>query len=342
MNFDFGMNHRSLRVFAWTGVALLLFVIFYGLFSLGMPAGALAFAMGITIILMAGLLCGWYVLRLWPHVQKSSPTAMFIVLPLVALLSFIGVAFFVNRMITQPYFLDFSLTILLLFLMSASFSALINLIRMRIKHQLHTAEVNVTHSKSELQVLQSQLSPHFLFNTLNNIYGLSLTEPQKVPQLLLKLSDLLRYSIYDTKEVFVPLQDELNYLNNYIVFEKVRLDDRLVLESNLDAFPDLIHIKIAPMLLIVFIENAFKHSKNNTAEKIYIEIKLQLEQDCIILQVKNSCSALVPTDSVSNKHSGFGLASVQKRLDILYRNNHSLEINRTKEFFTTILTLRTK
>jgi sensor histidine kinase YesM len=225
--------------------------------------------------------------------------------------------------------------------MSISTGMLIKLIRMISAVKLKEAETSAAQSKSELHLLQSQLSPHFLFNTLNNLYGLSITQHERIPPLLLKLSDLLRYSVYQANALFVPLKDELLYIENYIEFEKIRLGERLVLTTKLEQIADL-NIKIAPMLLIVFIENAFKHSKNTADEQIYISIELKTWENLILFSVKNSHKKQKEEDSILDKHSGFGLASVHKRLELLYPNEHELTVDNQDDFYNVVLRLKVK
>ncbi|WP_052731274.1 sensor histidine kinase [Spirosoma radiotolerans] len=222
---------------------------------------------------------------------------------------------------------------------SFSLGILIKLVRAVTQNQLQEAQASAATSQSELQLLQSQLSPHFLFNTLNNLYGLSLTQHEKIPPLLLKLSDLLRYSIYDVKETFVPLVDELAYINNYIDFEKIRIGTRLELKTDIENIART-DIKIAPMLLIVFIENAFKHSKNTANEKIFIEVALKTWGKMILFFVKNSHSKAETTPS--GKGNGLGLDNVAKRLTLLYPNEHILEFQNDSEFYTVSLQLKMK
>jgi LytS/YehU family sensor histidine kinase len=210
----------------------------------------------------------------------------------------------------------------------------------KLKQRVAIAESSAAHSKSELQLLQSQLSPHFLFNTLNNLYGISLREPDKTPAMLLKLSELLRYSVYDAKDTFVILKDELNYLKNYIEFEKIRVGNRLDLKVNLEDINSEM-IRIAPMLLVVFVENAFKHAKNNLNEKIEIEISMKLWGNAILFAVKNSHKDTANQDSI-NKHSGFGLQSTIKRLELLYPNAHDLKIEKEENTFSVMLRVNVK
>jgi LytS/YehU family sensor histidine kinase len=217
----------------------------------------------------------------------------------------------------------------------------VNVVRLTYYSQLQHANVNAAHSKSELLLLQSQLSPHFLFNTLNNLYGLSITQHQKIPPLLLKLSELLRYSVYDAKELFVPLKSEIAYINNYIEFEKIRIGERLHLTTSIEiVLSD--DIKIAPMLLIVFIENAFKHSKNTIDKDVYIDIALKTWHQSILFSVKNSHGN---TESKTNKlrnDSGLGLANAMKRLQLLYAGDFELAIDDTNGIYSVMLQLKAK
>ncbi|WP_315822349.1 histidine kinase [Paraflavitalea speifideaquila] len=132
-----------------------------------------------------------------------------------------------------------------LLVLSVTTGIMIKTVRTTIKSQLQDARADAAQSQSELKLLQSQLSPHFLFNTLNNIYGISLSRHENVPPLLLKLSDLLRYSVYDAREQFVPLQSEMAYIHNYIDFEKIRIGEKLKLTTEFDYHIDP-KIQIAP------------------------------------------------------------------------------------------------
>lgn len=216
--------------------------------------------------------------------------------------------------------------------------ALVKLFRMSTRKELEAAKTQAAQSQSELHLLQSQLSPHFLFNTLNNMYGLSITQHEKIPPLILKLSDLLRYSVYEATETYVPLQDELAYIHNYIDFEQLRIGDRLELKTDIESIAST-DIRIAPMLLIVFIENAFKHSKNTAEPKVFIEIRLKVWGNSILFYLKNSHSPAAINEPTVEKHSGFGLANVRKRLQLLYPNQHDLAIENGEAHYTVNLRL---
>jgi len=326
------------KIGLWVLIAATIFFVFRWLFGLGIPDVALEFAAGITVILVSGLLLGRYVSRLWLKAGKKAHNTTLYVLVLLILVSCVGIGWLVNKMIGETQFIHFFFTCILLFLVSVFIAVTISLIRYRIKTNIQSAKTALAQTKTELQLLQSQLSPHFLFNTLNNLYGLSISDHQKVPNLILKLSDLLRYSVYEAKEVFVPLQDEIEYLKNYIAFEKIRLGKRLELALNIEPVHNR-SVKIAPMLLIVFVENAFKHSKNSHDEKIFISIDLRTRGNSILFSIKNSCGEAPIASGLAKKHSGFGLESVRKRLELLYRNRHELKISDTGSLYTVDLIL---
>lgn len=194
--------------------------------------------------------------------------------------------------------------------------------------------------ESELKLLRSQLSPHFLFNVLNNIYGLSIRQDKKVPGLILRLSDLLRHSLYDTSREFVPLASEVAYIDNYIELERIRIGEKLKLESFIQN-TGIDEIRIAPMLLIVFIENAFKHSKNSLLQEIYIKIDLHIDNGKLIFVVRNSCSDK-PAEKDKEGETGIGLAVTLKRLELLYGGNYSLDKIQENGFYQVSLQLYLK
>lgn len=334
------MNRTWKKWLIWIVIASVIFSLFRWLFGLAMPEAALSFATGTTAIIMGGLIAGRYVAKVWFHdTGKEAYGRILITLILGVVISLVLIGIFVSKMISHTEFDYFFFTIISLFSANAFAAMIITLVRLRVRSDIRTAQTALAQSKTELQVLQAQLSPHFLFNTLNNLYGLSITDHRKVPELLLKLSELLRYSVYDTKETFAPLQDEIGYLKNYIEFEKIRLGDRLVLSLKFqDVSTGL--VVLAPMLLIVFVENAFKHSKNNEDEKIYIDIVLEADNDSIRFSVKNSCAPWIPVQPNGKMHSGFGLESVKKRLDLLYANRHILTIKQEERSYAVTLSIK--
>lgn len=191
--------------------------------------------------------------------------------------------------------------------------------------------------EAELQLLKGQLNPHFLFNTLNNFYGLSVIKSDKLPDLMLKLSDLLRYSLYETKEKFVPLNKEIQYLENYIALEKIRLEEETTI--GLKVNNGIRNERIAPMLLIVFVENAFKHLEVNSKGSL-VDINLEIENNKMNFTCKNSFSENHSKNNLEKGESGIGLVNAKKRLDLIYPNNYSLDVNTNDGFYTVHLTLQ--
>ena len=298
-------------------------------------------ALFITLYFMACIYSGRYLSYLWINNEGIATRKTLTVTGVVAGVSTILVLLLVQATLgfTQTFlrilFIGIPLTTL-----GLSLGALIKLVRTNIKNQLGAAKATAEQSQDELRFLQHQLSPHFLFNTLNNMYGISLTQHEKIPGLLLKLSDLLRYSVYDSKELFVPLQNELAYIKDYIDFEKIRIGDKLELDISFEDIDP--PVKIAPLLLIVFIENAFKHSKNTTGQKIYIKIELKTWANSILFTVKNSCSDHTDENSIINKDSGFGLETVMKRLELLYKGDYHLKTEEKNGYYHVMLQLKSK
>jgi sensor histidine kinase YesM len=326
------------QTFFWIALAALIFAFFRWLFGIAVPEIALEFSIGITVVLTSGLVSGRAATKaaLKTNTLKNPGKALLLISCFV-ILAFVFIAFLLNAMIANTTFLPFAVTVLLLFLVAAGVGAVVTIVRYQNKLKVQSAQAAMAQSESELQLLQSRLSPHFLFNTLNNLYGLSLNDAQKVPPLLLKLSELLRYSVYDAKDIFVPLQYEVDYIKNYIEFEKLRLGDRLRLKLDMDAQINPT-CKVPPLLLVVFVENAFKHSRNTPDEKIWIDISLGRKENAIVFSVRNSCATETVRAS-SKGNSGFGLDSVQKRLDLLYAGKHDLKIDFTKNEYTVNLIL---
>lgn len=178
-----------------------------------------------------------------------------------------------------------------------------------------------TVQESELQFLRSQINPHFLFNNLNNLYSHALEGSHKTPEIILELSGLLRYMLYECKEKFVPLEKEVEQLNNFIKLNKLQIENRgAVLFDTLGVKKGY---KIAPLILIVFIENAFKHSQAGQTENIEIEIKMQMKENILLFNCANNYRS---TQGLGSVATGIGLKNVKKRLQLIYPDKHNLQI----------------
>jgi len=176
--------------------------------------------------------------------------------------------------------------------------------------------------ESELSTLKSQLNAHFLFNTLNNLYGLAKKKSDHTAEGILKLSEMLHFVLYDCSSDSYPIQKELDFINNYIELEKLRYGKRLRIEM----IEELDHseFKIAPLLLFPFIENSFKHGASKKAKEVWIKIRIATKPLSLVLEVENN--RYLDQALRSQKSGGVGLENVQKRLDILYPKQHTLTI----------------
>lgn len=182
---------------------------------------------------------------------------------------------------------------------------------------------------AELQMLKNQLQPHFLFNTLNNIYGMVIAGEKHAAGALVKLSDILSYMLYECSAHTVDLQKEVDLLRNYIELEKIRYGNRL--DLSFDVQGHLNGKMIAPLLLIPFVENAFKHGVSKSEKESWIRVHLQLQDDDMLFLIENSVSDDQQTNDLPVR-SGIGLQNVKKRLAIHYPETHSLTVTHADSF----------
>jgi hypothetical protein len=200
--------------------------------------------------------------------------------------------------------------------------------------QQFEAEKKEQHLMAEVNNLKSQIAPHFLFNTLNNLYGLAVEKSDKLPGLMLQLSELLRHSLYETQKPFVLINDEIDVLKSYIELESVRLEDNLQLEFD-NTVPEGAAYQIAPLILIVFMENAFKHAKFVQSAPVSIYIKTAMEENRFSLMIRNNYN-----NKRENSLNGIGLINVKRRLEVLYPNGkHELTIIKDELYYTVDLQL---
>ncbi len=174
--------------------------------------------------------------------------------------------------------------------------------------------------QSELKYLKSQINPHFLFNTLNNIYGLSLENSRKTPELILKLSDFLSFSLYESDQMLIPIEKEIQLLNDFIALEIARFEDRVKLDITIEKGSK--NIMIPPLILVPFVENAFKHGLKNETRVAKIYVVLNYSDKRLYFSVINS----KPTEIISSIGKGIGLENIKKRLNIIYGDKYVLSI----------------
>lgn len=187
--------------------------------------------------------------------------------------------------------------------------------------------------KTEMKLLRSQINPHFMFNALNNIYALSLQKNDNTPQAIMQLSEMMRYVLYESNVEYVPVKREWKYIENYIDIQLLKFENtvNITREELISGDPN-----ITPMLLLPFVENAFKHGNIETDSDATILVKLSVENDTLEFDVFNS----LPTGGKSkDAEGGIGLINVKRRLEYFYPDRHTLEIKETADSFNVSLTL---
>jgi sensor histidine kinase YesM len=197
----------------------------------------------------------------------------------------------------------------------------------RIKEDRLLKEKENENLKTELSLLRSQVSPHFMFNIMNNMVALARKKSDLLEPSLIKLSSLLRYMLYETGEK-VALQKEIEYLQSYIDLQKQRFGNNVTIKTCMEKVED--SYEIEPMLLIPFVENAFKHG-TGLIENAEINVELRTEKNMLSFSVRNKFNE--GSEEIKDKSSGIGLPNVQRRLDLLYGNKHSLLITKQDEWF---------
>ena len=200
----------------------------------------------------------------------------------------------------------------------------------QIAHRKTTEAIEAANERldTEMKFLKSQINPHFLFNALHNIYTLSFLKSDQAPDMILKLSDMLRYNIYDCSAEKVSLRKEVDYLNNYIELQRLK-DNDLNLHIEIGHIND--QVQIAPMLLIPFLENSFKHSKIEDVNAGWIRMRLYTDELGIHFHISNS---IPETNFVKDKQGGIGLQNVKRRLELLYPHQFELEISDKDQIFS--------
>tara|TARA_R110000868_G_scaffold306734_4_gene568158 strand:- start:27635 stop:28417 length:783 start_codon:yes stop_codon:yes gene_type:complete len=199
------------------------------------------------------------------------------------------------------------------------------------KKQLENEKLN-----AELNYLKAQINPHFLFNTLHNLNYLVQSKKEEASKTIIRLSNIMRYMIYEAKKNLVSIKKEIQYMEDYIELECIRLNNPLDITFNTNGNNE--NTQIAPLILLTFLENAFKHGVNDSAPNCWISVDLFLDGENLIYSVGNS---IIDTRSNTEK-SGFGLKNVKKRLELHYPENHELLITKFEHRFDIKLTINLK
>jgi two-component system LytT family sensor kinase len=294
------------------------------------------------LITIAFIALSVYINLLWliPAFFNKKKFLLFFLLELANILLFIFSNYYVTFIFeggAHPNFLAEFIAEFILILIFLIVSTLLKFMRDSIALQdveLRMKEVEKQKIEAELRALKAQVNPHFFFNTLNSLYSLSLDKSDKAPELILKLSDLMRYVIYESKDDLVPIGKQLEFLQSYVYLERLRADENLLI--NFEVRGSNFDMKVAPLLYVAFIENAFKHGSKVKQEHPFIHIVFDLEKDDrIVFTIENK------VEHFSEKRSagGFGLSNVKKLLELLYPGRHNLKIVETTSQYSVELTI---
>ena len=178
----------------------------------------------------------------------------------------------------------------------------------------------------ELQYLKNQINPHFLFNTLNTLYGSSLKQSDRTPEMIIQLSRILDYALYRSDSSFVTATSEINHIKSYMALEKERLRENVIISTHIQDIPE--SIVIHPMLMIPFVENCFKHG-NSIDKTLQIDLSISIDKNTFLFQLENSKKRGQP----DNPNGGIGISNTRRRLQLLYGNSFHLETTDNGESF---------
>jgi len=305
---------------------------------------AMDFQTALNIILTLGFLAvSVYInlLILLPLFFKKRRYLLFSLLEVLNIALFICLNYFVSMAFEgkHPNFVNEMIAEFILVLVFLVITTLMKFTRDSLALQdanLRIKEIERENMISELRALKAQINPHFFFNTLNSIYSLSLDRSEKTPELILKLSELMRYILYETRDDYVSMERQLDFLQNYIYLEQIRTEEKIKIEMKVKG--EHMGLMVASLLFVPFIENAFKHVGKEKDNPSFIRISFDLTlPDKIFFTVKNN--KYNSTEPVNGNNERIGLANVRKRLNLLYPSKHELIISDTGDVFEVRLIL---
>ena len=265
-------------------------------------------------------------LLLIPEFFKKRKFILFAIFQLVNIILFVLLNYFTSLIFEQdhPDFISEAIAEFILVSLFLIVTTALKFMRHSLKLQdveIRVKEIEGQKTKAELLALKSQVNPHFFFNTLNSLYSLSLDKSEKAPDMILKLSDLMRYVIYESQDNQVPLNKQLDFLRSYVY-----------LNLTFEVKGDYLNTRTDPLLFIAFIENAFKHGCKTKSLNpyIYIEFNVELPEKVVFIIENNTEMNITPSEE---QETGFGLTNVRKRLELLYPDHHYLNITQTENTY---------
>lgn len=266
--------------------------------------------------------------------NRQYAAALMVIFPCIILSHYLLYVFFGNDNTRRPDTLTFILINLFVFLFFTATSLAFRLISDKTRGDRIAKEKENENLKTELSLLRSQASPHFMFNVLNNMVALARKKSDLLEPSLIKLSSLIRYTVYEANAEKVLLEKEIEYLESYIDLQRQRFGNNVQFNIHFDEVND--SSRIEPMLLIPFVENAIKHG-TGYIENAQIDVDLKIKDHVLYFYVRNRYSDTVP--EIKDATSGIGLSNVQRRLQLLYQHQYTLNIDKTGGWFSVSLQL---
>ena len=337
------LNHPLLRILQHLAFWVLSFILFLQLFKTGIKPEKVDYIY--TALFQLSLVPSVYINLEWllPKFGKRKTILLYTILLaiVVILFSWINYKFFAewsSRLLPTYFFISYFTFKEIIFFFTAYviISSLLKLSKSwfwvsELEKELLEKEKQKT--EVELKALKAQINPHFFFNTLNSIYSMALDKDERLPGTVLQLSELMRYFLYESKDNFVPLEKELAVADDYIALQQIRSGEQLSVQINKGG--EVGEQKIAPLLLITFLENAFKHGAKGGSENTFIRLDIKVEKNKLNFLLENNKGIV---DEVRTaEHNGLGLENVKRQLELLYPGKHLLNIKDQPNLFSVAL-----
>ena len=342
----FNENRKGMRIMQHLLFAALAFFILLNIFKFSSPPSAVDYVY--TSLFLATILPAIYFHLYWllPKLRRKT-SLVYYLLPLLLITAFfiwINLELFNHwsvKLFPGFYFISYYTwwEIAVFFIAFISITTLLKLSKSWFlvnQLQRELLEKEKQRVQEELKALKAQINPHFFFNTLNSIYSMSLDKDERLPRTVLQLSELMRYFLYESKEDLVPLAKEIQVLKDYIALQKIRSDEQLKVEAVFE--DDVKQQKIAPLLLITFLENAFKHGAKGETGTTFINLEISLTGNLLNFLLENNKGTVDIIEKTD--HKGLGLENVKRRLELIYPGRYDLSIRDKGNSFTVNLQLQ--
>ena len=339
------LNHPIPRIIQHLAFWVLSFFVFLNLFKTGSKPEKVDYVY--TLLFQLSLLPAVYLnLKLLLPKLGNRKTILLYIISLAAviiLFAWINYSFFDNwsaKVFPDYFFISYFTfkEVLLFFSVYVVITTLLKLSKSWFfvsQLQKELLEKEKQKAEVELKALKAQINPHFFFNTLNSIYSMALDKDERLPGTVLQLSELMRYFLYEAKDNFVPLERELAVVDSYIALQTIRSGEQLKIEIKREG--NMTNQKIAPLILITFLENAFKHGAKGGSENTFVRLDIKVEENKLTFVVENNKGII---DEVNTgEYNGLGLENVKRQLELLYPGKHLLNIKDQPNRFSVALQL---